>query len=137
MAKSRRSNRVNSQYPSRRDTSLNRQRVWSVPRTFVSSNRSAWPVRFPLSPLQQLEDRRTWHPDNRMMRPVAATVRSAKRIIVNPVGPLTAPLRFADPRRVVVCIRRAIRKRIMHAKGVAGGRVRRPKRTPWSSISCK
>lgn len=123
-----------SRYPQRRVASAKRYPVVRMPRARVMPVQSVVSVSR-VTPLRMLEDRRQWSPDTRMLRPVMSTVRSAKRIVTG--QSLTAPLRFADPRRVVVCVRRAIRREIMHAKGYAGSRVRRPKRTPWSSISCK
>lgn len=51
-----------------------------------------------------------------------------------------AILAFADPKKTAICIRRAARKTIMHATGYAGiknHRFKRPKRSRWSSTSCR
>lgn len=44
---------------------------------------------------------------------------------------------FALPKTTVVCVRREVRKQVIHAKGVAGGRVRKPRRNRNSNISCR
>lgn len=78
-------------------------------------------------------DRRRWHPAG--TPPPGATNRLAARLRArnapsNQVG-------FTMPDRIALCRRRETRKRIMHAKGVAGGRVRPPRRNLWSDVSCK
>lgn len=93
------------------------------------------------SPLPLIEDRRTFHPLG-ALRSAAATVKSARRIVTrDPVASFfgkqtKARLHFADPSRVVVCVRRKIRKEILHALGKAGKGHKRPKRGPFSDISC-
>lgn len=47
-------------------------------------------------------------------------------------------LAFHMPANIAVCVRRKQRKQVMHARGIAGGRVSRPRRRTWvSSISCR
>lgn len=88
-------------------------------------------------PLQELEDRRRWHPE-RWGQPVKATIRSATQVVVKPrQGPvLTSRLSFADPKRIAVCNRRQTRKEVIHALGKAGSGNKAPTRKPTSEISC-
>lgn len=104
------------------------------------------PLVSPISPVLQrrpnmalnlIEDRRRWHPE-RWGRPLLGTVRSATRVVVKPsVGPaLTSHLKFADPRRVIICIRRKIRREVLLALGKGGGGNKSPRRKPSSEVSC-
>lgn len=111
-----------------RDTSVYRQtrsalRVLSSPRSLV------------LSPLRliPLGDGRFFHPSPKLTRPFAASPRSASRLIVKGIG-----VQFADPRRVVTCVRRKIRREVLFALGVGGqgGRKNKPRKTAGSEISC-
>lgn len=112
--------------------------------------------RFFQSPvLRQLEDRRTFHPAGRQ-RPAAgfylprhqlrvATPKRAVSVVTEPYqgeSPSTAlfsppvGIGFVAPRQVAICIRRKTRRQVIHAKGIAGTRVRRPRRTEYSGIIC-
>lgn len=114
--------------------SVQRYRVGAMPWSAVSTS----------SPFLVMEDRRTFHPlcD---LRPVASFVKSAARVVakqrVNFPQPsqTKAILAFADPRRVLVCLRRKIRREVLHAKRVAGSGkpMRKPRRNSLSSISCR
>lgn len=113
--------------------SVQRYRVRTMPLSAVSLS----------SPLLSMEDRRTFHP-LRDLRPVASFVKSAARVVakqrVNFPQPsqTKALLAFADPRRVLVCVRRRIRREVLHAKRIAGsGGMRKPRRNALSSISCR
>lgn len=44
---------------------------------------------------------------------------------------------FAAPKGVQVCVQRKTRKEVMHAKGHAGGRVRKPRRNSLSNMRCR
>lgn len=94
-----------------------------------------------VSPLRQIgrfvEDRRIWHPA-RWGRPVLGFRRAATRLVVapKPMRDLSARIAFADPRRVLVCLRRKVRREVIHALGKGGGGNRRPRRKPTSEISC-
>lgn len=114
--------------------SVQRYRPVAMPRSTVSL----------LSPLQAYEDRRFFHPD-RAMRPVVSFVRSASRVVAKQRVKFVQPsqtkaiLAFDEPRRVIVCLRRRIRREVLHASGFAGsGRpMRKPRRNALSSISCR
>lgn len=99
------------------------------------------PLSLRLSPLPSLisyEDRRTWHPDG-PLRSVFAFRRQAKRLVdrANPMWHVRSAIHFADPTRVVVCIRRRIRREVIHALRKNGKRGQgKPKRNFYSSIGC-
>lgn len=99
------------------------------------------------SPLYEVEDNRLFHPD-RMVWP-----RSLRRRVVRLVVPKaprqaarsarrllrTAQLAFSGPKFVMVCVRRKIRRQVMHAFGRAGRKGaprRRPRRNSYSSVRC-
>lgn len=87
-----------------------------------------------------LSDRRVFD-FSRDIRPayVSYGPRSASRVVAVPRGVqwgVPGGLAFADPRRVDLCKRREDRRRVLHARGAAGGRVRRPRRGPWSDVRC-
>lgn len=68
----------------------------------------------------------------------AAQARSS----INRYGPshqmqTKALVAFERPPVTDVCTRRQERKRVLHAKGKAGGLVKRPRRSKWSSFSCR
>lgn len=98
----------------------------------------------PLVSLPRLySDRRTWSPDRHLV-PAPATVRSASRIVMRPGRrirrSLRAPLGFADPRRVMVCVRRATRRQVLFAKSGGGAPKRKQRfnrRNEWSNYSCR
>ena len=89
--------------------------------------------------LREFEDRRTFHPLGRALRPALSFPRAAARLVVKPsFRSLSARVGFEVPSRVAVCIRRKQRKEVIHAlkltgKG-AGARFRR--RNIWSGIVC-
>lgn len=89
--------------------------------------------------LDPLGDLRRYDP-RRDLRPAFATVRKAARISERPSRSslLMAPGRFgfADPRKVMICVRRKERRQVLFAKGVGGSRVRRGRRNAWSYVFC-
>lgn len=68
-------------------------------------------------------------------RLVARSRLPSYRVLAGVPGVPTA-IAFRNPRHVDVCSRREERKRVLHAAGAAGGRVRRPRRNVWSGVSC-
>lgn len=90
--------------------------------------------------LNEFEDRRLYHPEG-YLRPFRALPRAAARLTVGKTKRNAAfashVVRFANPSRVAVCARRQIRKEVIHANGVAGGRVRPPTYNEASHISCR
>lgn len=106
--------------------------------------------------LRQLEDRRTFHPAGRQ-RPAAgfflprhqlrvATPKRSVSVVTGPyqgVSPSAAlfssppiGVGFVAPRQVAICIRRKTRREVIHARGIAGSKVRRPRRTEYSGVIC-
>lgn len=95
--------------------------------------------------INQYQDNRTWHPE-RAFRPALSilrrgAVRSRPLVLKKPTPyqtpRLTEPLRFVDPKKAIVCIKRNARKRVLHAKKIAGsGGLRKPRRNHLSEVSC-
>ncbi len=80
--------------------------------------------------LRLYEDRREWHP---------AKTRPIGTFSTGPVGIVQAKssLAFKDSSRVLICVRRKIRKQIIHALGHAGKIGQKsPRRNENSQISC-
>lgn len=108
-----------------------------------------------LSDLRELEDRRLWspvytHPATGYSpartffgvpaRVVAGRARSAPGGRSRPLGGVypVVSVGFERPRSTLVCVRRARRREVLHALGVAGSRgLRRPRRNVYSAVSCK
>lgn len=103
------------------------------------------------STLQDVEDRRTYHPAGRIFRPAASPRRSPSKLKlaklylspgVQPGGARAAAraniqYSFKVPQHVAICVRRNTRKEIMHAIGKAGDRVsRRRKYNYHSTVRC-
>lgn len=110
-----------------------------TPRAVSTRRYRSSPVRLlsspvPLSTLRLLPtgDSRFFHPLPSLTRPFAAAPRAAARLVVAPM----AKMRFASPLRVAVCVRRKVRKQVLFAARIAGGRVGRPHRTITSDIKC-
>lgn len=100
----------------------------------------------------RLEDRRAWHPDKTVYRKIpspaaAASPRSgallklSPRRLMHPGSLLRLPnisdlIGFRTPGRVAICVRRRIRKEIMHALGKAGKGHKRPRHNAFSKVKC-
>lgn len=131
---------------------------------FITANRPrlfASPARFnPLPPitrtiLQQLEDRREWHPEG-YARPARGWSLPRHRLVMRqskgearrsssfsfqspflpsfqsvPIG-----IGFKAPKQVAICIRRKIRKEVILATGKGGARHRKPTRSYYSEVFC-
>lgn len=106
-----------------------------------------------------IEDRRTWHPEG-SWRPARSFNQSRHRLVVGTVGPQRnvngsasrrlstrfsfqsppAAVAFGRPDSVLVCVRRKMRREVMHALQKTGrgrGRQKRPRRNWTSGISCR
>lgn len=92
-----------------------------------------------------VSDRRTFHPEGDY-RPITSIYGT--RVRVQPMarpsearaGATVVPsaLGFVDPARVLICVRRKTRKRVLHALGIAGGTGFKIPKFNWTSgISCK
>lgn len=126
------------------------------PRLLVSGL-SPIPLNFGVSyePLVQVEDRRLFHFDGPDAHPLESDGRPARLTVRDPKRPKrhkgaayrfgpkvysqTKAIRaFAEPDRVLVCIRRQKRKEVLFAKRKAGRGGMRPPRRNWMSyISCR
>lgn len=87
-------------------------------------------------------DRRRYNPTKRSESPYAA-VRSAARLLINPVGTLAnRALRdvptFATPNLVTLCLRRKARKEVLHALKRVGARSGKGQRRRhlFSDVKC-
>lgn len=92
------------------------------------------------------EDRRQWHPDGDY-RPARSYSRSRQQLkLSDPMDDLRdvwqstrAVLAFSNPRDVLVCVRRKMRREVLHAfrkTGRGGGRKRPPRYNWFSKIKC-
>ncbi|QXP44302.1 MAG: hypothetical protein [Arizlama microvirus] len=123
----------------------NRSPRSSVPSASVSSLRSRIYRDVVLRrslPVIASGDRRLFHPAG-VLRPVAATVRSARRLVparkANQPSRLSIPERigFAVPRKVLLCVRRKQRREVIHAKRLQSrGAGSRKTRNIWSDVKC-
>lgn len=91
--------------------------------------------------LLDVEDRRTFDPQRvsgypRNLKGVSARIGRNDELSPGKVQSKRYILWFKTPQGVAICIRRKARREIMHAKGIAGTKVRSPNRTPLSRISC-
>lgn len=99
------------------------------------------PGQLELFPLSEVDDRRTYHPSRH--RPAPSFSRPRHRLKVpsllqNPLAGTKALVTFSAPQNVLICVRRKIRKEVMHAFKKAGKTgQRRPRRNAYSSISCR
>lgn len=130
----------------RRDSAhISRQRPASV----TPHKRSPW-----VSNLQDYEDRRLYHPES-AVRPAASFNRDRHRLVtiekrykkvpdatarLRMLSQTQAPLAFEKPEKVLICVRRKIRKEVLHALKKTGGRggvTRKPIWNRFSEISCR
>lgn len=113
------------------------------PRLHVPRITTPRPIR--LTPLQLVEDRRTWHPDGRIHRPIRMTTTQRPRL--KPVAfsapkfknTLPTKIGFDVPRKVAICVRRKQRKEVLHAlkkTGRSGGGRKKARRNIHSDIHC-
>lgn len=102
--------------------------------------------------LQEFEDRRLWHPED-PISPARSFTTSRHRLslVDSPsryqyslkknyrnLNQTKARISFVDPHRVLVCVRRKVRKEVMHALRHAGrSGQRKPRRNAYSSVSCR
>lgn len=91
--------------------------------------------------LQEVEDRRVWHP-LRERAPAGVFSRREERRLVERDRRSSDPfpslrLGFAVPEKVAVCVRRKTRREVIHALNKAGGGVsRKRRRNEYSDIRC-
>lgn len=98
-------------------------------------------VRLRPIPLSLVEDRRHFYPEP-ALRPALSFGRKANRVVVLR-KPRSRPFRFPDvfgfrvPNLVAMCLRRKVRREVMHAldltrKGAGGAK----RRNEWSDVKC-
>lgn len=99
---------------------------------------------------RKYEDRRTWHPEGHT-RPARSFNRTRHRLgYVEPTQPHSMHSRrnqgfpspsvgFEEPQKVLICARRELRKRVLHALNKTGKGTKRnkPKFNEYSKISCR
>lgn len=131
-------------YRARRDIKTIANRMLPRPR-FIS--RSV--IKPAVFTIADIEDRRTFHPDG-MVRPARSLSRPFHRLaVVTPNASKSLvrrsirtfhpaiPVQFDAPRRVLVCIRRNIRKEVMHALNKSGkAGQKKPRRNYYSDVRC-
>lgn len=88
--------------------------------------------------LQQISDRRLFHPDGIFRSAVNFKNAPHSLSVSNPFSRRLSPaVKFSNPHKVLVCVRRKIRKQILFAKGGAGSRrMRKPVYNYYSSVRC-
>lgn len=134
----------------RRDVSTTIAKTRVLPVT-VSPPRST--LQFDLFPLSDVEDRRTYHPEGSFAparsfskprhRLVAVDRRPKKNQVFSHFGSrgisgTKAIIAFKAPDKVLVCVRRSIRKQVLHALNKSGRRgQRKPRFNYYSSVSCR
>lgn len=97
-------------------------------------------------PLNEIEDRRTWHPQGDV-RPARRVLAPASRFrVVRPVSTQASLVEassvpisvgFQDARRVLVCVRRKQRREVLFAKGYGGAGTPPRRFSEYSKISCR
>lgn len=90
------------------------------------------------SDLNEVEDRRTWQPDKPRGFRAAASTRERVAPTKTSVR-LTSPVvsSFKAPAHVAICVRRKIRKSVLHALDKVGKGSSRPRRrNEWSNVKC-
>lgn len=90
---------------------------------------------------QSIGDLRRYSPTRSVVAPAAFRPSAVRLVAVPPVVRARArsvpvSVGFAAPASVSICRKRRMRKEVIHAKGIAGSRVRRPRRNPWSDVIC-
>lgn len=128
-----------------------RERSFSVPLSLGALVGSGYPPPAPiplglprltaLDDLRSMEDNRRFHPEL-AARPAQSVFRESRRLVIGAgsspgrVSPLPASVAFSEPRQVVRCVRRKIRKEVILASGRGGGGHRPPRRNYWSDVEC-
>lgn len=91
--------------------------------------------------MNEVEDRRTFHPLGELRNPRSIvggyTQFRPRPVVSRNVYDAPSGFGFLDAQRVLLCVRRRVRREVMHARGIAGGSVRPPRFNFWSRISCK
>lgn len=107
------------------------------------------PAIFDPQPVSIPADRRVYNPEPEHTRPARRFSGRPARLVADPSptpsrvqkgrpAALFAPavVAFKAPAHVAVCARRGVRKEVIHANGVAGTKVRKPRRGPFTGVKC-
>lgn len=96
--------------------------------------------------LRELEDRRTFHPDGGLRVPVAFRRSSAKLVasrvqkwpVVRTWNDIPVGVSFSVPFDVLRCVRRKVRKEVIHALRLTGkgAGAKRRRRDDFSNVRC-
>lgn len=89
--------------------------------------------------LREVEDRREYHPLETQRAPRTVHHRDARRLVAVPSLHFSPFNKFNVPEQVIRCIRRKIRREVMHAlklRGKGSGK-RHRKRDEWSDVHCR
>lgn len=91
--------------------------------------------------LSDIEDRRQWSPIDTPRTLNGMQFRRLRQpgYTMDGMPSAIARIGFADPHRVVLCVRRKRRREIIFALGVGGRkgrRTRKPRRNKWSEVRC-
>lgn len=119
--------------------------------TYTRPKALAWSPRLSSArsfPLSQVQDFRRWNPSPDLHRVSRITSGAPASLDVASIPARRSSkvsyqfpshvVSFRGPAHVVTCLRRTIRREVMFARGGAGTmKMRNPKRTPESSISCR
>jgi hypothetical protein len=127
---------------SRRNNSRSRDVSYIANSKLRSYSRSS-AYKFPV--LTTVEDLRRFQPTKVLYVPRKVNLSRA-RVRVRKKNVALSPSRsfrsvvttFADAKKVIICVRRGVRKQVLHALKLSGkAGQRRPRRTPYSHISCR
>lgn len=114
---------------------------------------------FGFGSLREYEDRRQWHPEgsqrpargffnprhrltviDRVHAPRTAERVDASRSFPSLISQTRATVAFADPSRTLICVRRSVRREVLHAlrkTGRGSGGSRTDRWTEYSSVRCR
>lgn len=132
---------------SRRDNKHTLSKLLSLPRAVPSLPRLAVTYKTNNFALGLIEDRRTFEPGlkpyNRSLRQMTVGKPARLHLVENTrysaPSQTKALVAFQEPDKLPLCVRRGIRKQVLHAKGVAGSKKpqNKPRRNEWSDVSCQ
>lgn len=95
-------------------------------------------VQNPVVALTEIEDRRSYRGPVRSISGAkySLVAHQPKKQLNRPRMKVPYQVAFSNPRSLMVCLRRSIRKRVIHAIGKAGRGNRRGRRNAYSNIRC-
>lgn len=95
-------------------------------------------VQNPVVALTEIEDRRSYRGPPRSIQGAnyALVAHTPAKQRNRPRSKVPYQVAFSNPRQLMVCLRRNIRKRVIHALGKAGRGNRKPRRNAYSNIRC-